>query len=81
MAANGNSGRYYDRVGKEMFSFACAEEKKVGYTDRYKDCENPVIAPENWPLKYLICKAYYDVNMQPYLQKKLSEKKLSKSKK
>ena len=66
---------------EEMFSFACAEEEKVGYTDRYKDCENPVIAPENWPLKYLICKAYYDVNMQPYLQKKLSEKKLSKSKK
>ena len=63
---------------EEMFLYGRAEDEKVGDTDRFKECEIPAIAPENWALKYLICKAYYDVNMHAYLQKKLAEKKLSK---
>ena len=61
-----------------MFSEAFTEEDRMGFTKKYQECDNPVIAPENWALKYLISTAYYNVNMQPYLQKKLADKKLCK---
>ena len=63
---------------EEMFRDACVEEDKWGSTKKYQECENPVIAAENWPLKYLISRAYANLNMQSYLQKKLAEKKLGK---
>ena len=62
---------------EELFREACVEEDKWGSTKKYEECENPVIAPSNWPLKYLISAAYSDVNMQSYLQKKLAEKDFS----
>lgn len=63
---------------EEMSRDAFTEEDKKGFTNIYAECENPVIAPANWPLKYLINKVYFDLNMHPYLQKKLAAKKLRK---
>ena len=57
---------------EELLREACLEEDKMGFTEKYKDFENPVIGPENWPLNFLIAKAYSDVNMQEYLEKKIA---------
>ena len=63
---------------EELLREACLEEDKMGFTEKYKDLKNPVIGPENWLLNFLIAKAYSDVNMQEYLQKKIAAKKFGK---
>ena len=63
---------------EEMSRDAITEEEKMGVTSRFGECENPVIAPQNWPLKYLISSAYSDVNMQTYLEKKFAGKNIGK---
>ena len=61
---------------EELMREACVEEDKMGSTNKYKEVENPVYAPDNWPLKSLINKAYCEVNMQQYLEKKIAEAKI-----
>ena len=63
---------------EELFRKTCVEEDKWGSIKKYEECQNPVIGPQDRPLKYLICTGYSDVNMQSYLQKKLAEKNVGK---
>ena len=63
---------------EEWMREACVEEDKMGSTNKYKEVEDPVYAPENWPLKSLIKEAYLEVNMQEYLEKKIAKTKFSK---
>ena len=63
---------------KKMFTEAFTKDTDWGYTTKFEECQNPIIAPVNWPLKYLICKTYFDLNMRPSLEKKLSVKSFLK---
>ena len=63
---------------KNMFTEAFTEDTDWGYTTKFEECQNPIIAPVNWPLKYLISKTYFDLHMRPSLEKKLSVKSFLK---
>ena len=55
----------------EMFGAAFVEEDNIGYTTKYIECRNPVIASDNWALKFLIRKTYFDLNMESLFEKKM----------
>ena len=56
---------------EKMFTDAFTEDTNKGYTTKYEECQNPIIAPMNWPLRYLICKTYFDLNMRAVFRNKL----------